>query len=202
MTEDEQITEILRREGWDKYTDRPSDRGGPTKWGITLKRWSEYIRAPATPAMIQAITEKEARAFYRTEYIDGPGFGKIKDVLLREIVVDIGVNSGTGTAAKWIQACAGVTVDGVIGPVSIAAINSQSPVALAVRISAARVRLYGRLTSTDPELKKLKASAKAAGLEGWDKLQAENTGGWCNRAAEFLEQISRRIDSDLKRNSP
>lgn len=194
MTEDEQITEILRREGWDKYTDRPSDRGGPTKWGITLKRWSEYIRAPATPAMIQAITEKQAREFYRTEYIDGPGFGKIKDTMLRELVVDIGVNSGTETAAKWLQACAGVKVDGAIGPISIAAVNSQSPLALFARMSAARVRLYGRLTSNDPELKKVKAA-------GWNTLQAENTAGWCNRAAEFLEQLARRINDDLKRST-
>lgn len=191
---DRLITEILRREG-DRYTNRPSDRGGPTKWGITLKRWSEYIGAPATPEMIQAITEKEARQFYQTEYIDGPGFGKIRDAMLREIVVDIGVNSGTETAARWLQACAGVKVDGDIGPITLAAVNSQPPVMLAVKMCSARVRHYGRITSNDPELKKAQAA-------GWNRLQAENTAGWCNRAADFLDEIARRVMNDEKRAHP
>ena len=53
---DDLITEIMKAEGWDKYTNDPADRGGPTKWGITLKAWSEYHGLDLTAEDIQAIT--------------------------------------------------------------------------------------------------------------------------------------------------
>ena len=37
MTTEQVITDILRREGWPKYTNRAADKGGPTKGGITLE---------------------------------------------------------------------------------------------------------------------------------------------------------------------
>ena len=42
MTDNEIVDEILRREGWPKYTNLAADRGGPTKGGITLGAWREY----------------------------------------------------------------------------------------------------------------------------------------------------------------
>lgn len=39
--------------------------------------------------------------------------------------MDIGVNNGTGRAAKWLQQECGVTADGVIGAVTIAAAASK-----------------------------------------------------------------------------
>nr|WP_222532573.1 glycosyl hydrolase 108 family protein [Azospirillum sp. 412522] len=40
------IDTILRREGWPRYTDRPSDRGGPTKGGITLATLTNWRKRP------------------------------------------------------------------------------------------------------------------------------------------------------------
>ena len=38
------IADVLRREG-SKFTDDPHDRGGPTRFGITVKALCEYRRA-------------------------------------------------------------------------------------------------------------------------------------------------------------
>jgi lysozyme family protein len=40
------------------------------------------------------------------------------------LVFDAAVNSGPGRAAKWLQACVGVDVDGDIGPKTLAAVNA------------------------------------------------------------------------------
>ena len=29
------IEDLIEREGGEKFTDHPSDRGGPTRWGVT-----------------------------------------------------------------------------------------------------------------------------------------------------------------------
>lgn len=189
--EHEVITGILRREGWDKYTNHPADKGGPTKWGITLQAWRDWKGDQSLgAAAVQAITEAEAREFYRVKYITGPRFNLINDAHLRELCIDAGVNHGPRHPTKWMQWAAEVPQDGVLGPVTLAAVNACAPLELFLWVCAFRVRLYGRLTSSDPELKR----ARAAGI----RLQAEFTAGWCNRAAEFLESAAREVESRHK----
>lgn len=162
----ELISEILRREG-EAFTNHPEDRGGPTKWGITQKAWSEYIDRYATAADIAAISETNARIFYQKEYVLKPNFDMIEDERLRELVIDCGVNHGTRRAAKWLQRAASVKQDGVVGPKTLEAVNMSSPTSLFLRLSAYRIKLYGKLVTKDP-------------------TQAKFAWGWNNRAAGFL----------------
>lgn len=168
------ITEIMVREGWDKYTNHPADRGGPTKWGITAKAWSAYIDRLATEDDIKDITEEEARDFYEEVYVLGPSFHKIINPHLRELVIDCGVNHGVRRGAKWVQRSVFVKQDGVIGPKTLAAINSRDPLEVYLEVIAYRVKLYGRLISKNHS-------------------QAVFAAGWNNRAAGFLEQAGDRI---------
>jgi lysozyme family protein len=180
MTAAQIIDGVLRREG-DRYTNHPADRGGPTRWGITLTAWREYKQDPSLQAAdVERITQAEAREFYAFVHIRKPRFDLVVDESLRELLIDAGVNHGVRQSVLWIQRAAGVTADGVLGPISLEAINAAAPLALFLEVAGARLRLYGLLTSRDPELKR----AKLAGI----RLQAENTAGWCNRLAEFLEQ--------------
>ena len=181
--------EILRREGWPAYTNLPADRGGPSKGGITLEAWREYTERPdATAAELAEVTEDQARAFYEFRHITAPRFDEIEDVHLRELVIDAGVHHGTRHAAKWLQWAADVKQDGRIGPVTLTAVNGADPGELYLWVCSFRLRLFGRLVSSDPELRR----AKAAGFN----LQAEFRAGWNNRVAEFLEAYARRIEAE------
>ena len=184
---DDIISGVLEREG-SKFTDDPADRGGPTKFGITLKSWREHIGNPfATANDLKVINEHQARSFYRTRYIIRPNFDRIENEHLQELVVDAGVHHGTRRAAKWLQRVAGVRQDGIIGDITLGAVNAVDPRSLYLRIVAYRMRLFGRLVSRDPEL----AKAREAGFN----LQAKFMSGWANRACDFLDAAAQRLDN-------
>ena len=171
MTIDAIIDGILAREGGGTYTNAPADRGGPTKYGITLKALGEYRDAPATAADVEALTEAEARAIYRRDYFVRPGFDKVADSALQVLLMDWGVNSGTGTAIKALQRLLGVPNDGVLGAQTLLALGGLDAAKLYRRLAAARVRFIGDLLHNDPS-------------------QLVYARGWLNRAADFVEAAS------------
>lgn len=166
------ITDILKAEGWDAYTNRPTDRGGPTKWGITLQAWRGYCKNwdSIDERDIQTITEADARKFYWSEHIKTPRFDQLP-LPLMPMVVDCGVHHGTQVAATWVQQAVGVRRDGIIGPKTLYAVNSANVLAVYQRVLASRFRLYGRLVTTDP-------------------IQAEYAHGWNNRGAKWLDYLA------------
>lgn len=182
MTENEIINEILKSEGG--YVNDPADRGGPTKYGITLPTLEAH-RGNAAGSLkaydILSLTEDEARDIYRQQYIRDPGFDGIHDPWVRSFIVDCGVLSGQSYASKLVQRAAGVTEDGVLGPVSMSAINGANPMHLRADILADRARFLGRIVSKN--------------LEDKDKDgvpdNTEMAYGWFNRFARFAESITR-----------
>lgn len=162
------IDEIIRREGR-SYTNRPSDRGGPTKFGVTQDTLSDWRGVEVSADDVKHLTESEAREIYATRYISGPHFDRIEDSALRGLVIDCGVNHGQARAAEWLQHAAKVPADGAVGPVTLAAVNGADSGRLYRRVLAQRARFYGRLVTDAP-------------------LQAENAAGWCARVAEFIEK--------------
>lgn len=172
------ITSVMRREGWDKYTNHPADRGGPTKWGITLKAWQEYRGdwTSVTAEDVKAITEPQARDFYEKLYVYGPRFNQLPEKIV-ELVVDCAVHHGQRRAAKWVQRAVGSRQDGAVGRKTIAAAYAENSDAIILRIIAYRTKLFGRLVTNDPS-------------------QAAFAAGWNNRAMKFAlilaDQLSTR----------
>jgi lysozyme family protein len=173
MTINEVITDVMIAEGWDKYTNHPADRGGPTKWGITLKAWQDYVGEPVTAVDIQAITEIEARAFYRRNYVMSPNFHLLPSPLM-ELVIDCGVNHGTRHASKWLQKAVGVAQDGNIGPRTITAVSAAPVLKTYLEVIALRIEIYGRLVTKSPD-------------------QAAFAGGWNARAAKWVRRLADHI---------
>ena len=185
MTDSAILDALLAREG-SEYTDRPNDRGGPTKYGITLATLSAWRGHPVTPEDVRDLTEGEARAIYRERYIDGPRFREIRDPLLREWVIDMGVNHGTTRASEWLQeAIGGVTVDGRVGAFTLGALAQRDPVAVLLRMVARRVEFYGEILSRNYR-------DRRAGRTTRD--ESENALGWLRRGVAPLRELAAGMD--------
>ena len=71
MTTEDIIDGIIKREGG--YVNNPADRGGPTKFGITLKTLKAWRGSPVTAWGVEGLGEDEAREIYESEYLVKPG---------------------------------------------------------------------------------------------------------------------------------
>jgi lysozyme family protein len=166
MTVDDIIDDIIRREGG--YGDRPADRGGPTKYGITQATLSVWRARPVTAKDVEELTVEEARRIYRTLYIDKPGFASLPEPL-RGLVVDTAVHSGVKTAVRLLQkALGGILVDGVLGQETFAAVQDANLSWLYRKMLAERIRYLGEVITVRP-------------------ANAEFAKGWMARIAEFVE---------------
>jgi lysozyme family protein len=180
------IDDLIRREG-DKYTDHPADRGGPTKYGITVATLQRYRRrthpgAIVNSADIEALTEGVARLIYLRDFVIEPGFDRLDDEGLRSFLVDAGVQHSPERAVRWLQQAVAVKVDGKLGPVTATKTNATNLRWLFAELVAVRCSFYGSLVTNDPRLQ----DAKDAGF----RLQAENAHGWANRLAEFIRETA------------
>ena len=121
------LTDILRHEGG--YVDHPADPGGATKMGITRKtlaRWrdiSPWWDLPKTE--VQNLGRDEAARIYRAGYWDACRAGELPTGV-DLAVFDFAVNSGPDRAVRCLQQVLGVAVDGLVGPITLAATNRSS----------------------------------------------------------------------------
>ena len=117
---------VLAHEGG--YVDHPSDPGGATNLGITRKtlaRWRQVSPWWALPkSAVRALGRAEAARIYRASYWDVCKAGKLPPGLDLALF-DFAVNSGPARAVRMLQGELGVRVDGVIGPLTLAAITRR-----------------------------------------------------------------------------
>lgn len=135
---------VLAREGWDAYTNTPGDKGGPTRWGVTLATLSAYRGHACTVLDVQTLGEAEALAIYRNRYwapIAGDSLPSGVDL----IVFDAAINQGPGRAVKFLQRGVLVPQDGVIGPQTLNAVSAADASALIDDIANARMAAYTAL---------------------------------------------------------
>ncbi len=155
----EQILDrILGHEGG--RTNHVADRGGLTNYGITrpvLAEWLEVEPDAVPDAMLDNLTAEDARRIYRDLFIEGPRFDEIRDAATRHLVVDMAVNHGRGRAGRMLQKAVNVVrgcslkCDGIVGPKTLSQVNGQAAGAAALyrKLTADRVRLYGRIIAAD-----------------------------------------------------
>lgn len=110
------------------YVNSATDRGGPTKYGITHKTLAAHRGVKSvTPAEVKAMKLEEAELIYRRSYWAQSG-GDLLPAGLDYMTFDFGVHSGPQTAVKKLQevlAAAGVykgKIDGHIGEETLQAI--------------------------------------------------------------------------------
>lgn len=111
------IAQEIQLEGGSKETNDPSDSGGRTKYGISEKAHPEAWADGD-------VTEQEATRIYQKEYLDACGISTIPDTSLTHQVANFGITSGPETSVRILQQLLHVTVDGKIGPKTVASIRA------------------------------------------------------------------------------
>lgn len=149
---EESLAHVLRYEGG--FVDNPSDPGGATNMGITRKtlaRWrriSPWWKLPKSE--VQTLKAAEAATIYRTLYWD-----RCRASLLAAgldfAVFDFAVNSGPFRAIQQLQAIAGTSQDGIVGPLTLGALRdkiAESGIGSVIRaLSKSRLLFLSRLSS-------------------------------------------------------
>ena len=132
------IDRVLSHEGG--YVNHPNDPGGETKYGIS-KRSYPHIDIPT-------LMRAQAVEIYRRDFWQRVSGDQLPGALAFQ-ALDAAVNHGIGTAVRWIQRAAGVADDGVIGPVTLAAVARASPADLVLLFNAERLDFYSKLSTFD-----------------------------------------------------
>jgi lysozyme family protein len=133
---------VLLHEGG--FVQHPRDPGGATKFGITRETLARFRGAPVSMEDVRSLTTAEAAAIYRRLYWD-PIRGDELPAGVDLAVFDFAVNSGPSRAVRTLQGALGVSQDGIIGPVTLAAARAADPVVLIRRLSRDRLRFLSRL---------------------------------------------------------
>lgn len=142
------LIRVLAHEGG--YVDHPLDPGGATNLGITRKTLAAWrgIRPwwKLPKSEVRALTRREAGRIYRARYWDSVCSDKLP-AGVDYAVFDFAVNSGVARAAKALQRAVGAKLDGIVGPMTLAAVARHHPKTVIRRLVARRMSFLQRLRS-------------------------------------------------------
>ncbi len=133
---DECFTKLIGNEGG--YVNDPRDAGGETKYGISKRSYPQLD--------IAALTLDQAKAIYRRDYWDRMhADGLPANVAMQ--VFDGAVHSGIETSLRWLQKAVGVAQDGVVGKITLSAINAMREDVLIRRYIGTRLEFMTQLST-------------------------------------------------------
>lgn len=148
---------ILRWEGG--FVNDPLDRGGATNKGITIGTFRSFYGKDATVEQLKSITDEQWLHIFKVGYWNPWKADEISNQSIANIVVDWAWASGPVTSIKQVQSILGVSVDGVVGPKTLSAVNSADQHALFSDIHASRLKFVEDIVRRNP--------TQARFLKGW-----------------------------------
>jgi len=165
MDIDLQIDRVIDREAG--YIDHPADRGGPTKYGITLKTLENWLGRACTAQDVQALGKSVAHEIYYSWYYIKPGINGLPG-LIQPLMLDMAVNHGRGRASQLLQQTLAAhgfdcgAADGKIGEKTVRAAGlatAQMGEGLIAALVEHRKIFYRAIARTDP--------SQQVFLKGW-----------------------------------
>lgn len=160
------FSEIIQTEGG--FVNDPDDHGGATKYGVTIDTLSDFIGHKATVADVQDMDLQTAKEIYFAFYWQPLLLDKITDEKISFFLFDQTVNRGKRHVIEDVQKIVGAKVDGIMGPVTIAAINTHEPKSLLMQIVKVAQLAYASIANSNPK-------------------QVKFLTGWIKRTQKFLE---------------
>ena len=156
------VTVILKHEGG--FSDHESDPGGATNFGISL-RWLRdqglYGDFDDDGDIdiddIKAITAETASRIYREKWWNKYHYDRFVDCDIATKVFDMSVNMGSNRAHRILQQSinnigGNLNIDGIIGPITVKAVNVDDKEMLLTEIRCEQKRFYLRLIAQRPSL--------------------------------------------------
>lgn len=165
----------LRKWEGSTYAEIPFDKGGPTNSGVTLATFQQFFGADKTKEDLKKMTQDQWRTVMKGGFWDKCKGDLIRNQSVAEIFVDWCINAGIGKI-KNVQKILRVDADGIVGPKTLAALNSCNQKVLHYRIKRARLEHYFSCVDGSREVD-IYSSNPTGNLSFID--------GWINRTADF-----------------
>lgn len=168
MYRDNIISNTIKQEGGVKFTQTPGDRGGATKFGITLSTLQK-VKPGATVTDVANLSEAQARQIYQTKYWDAGQIDKMP-IGVQDLVFDMSVEHGLGGSTIIVQRAlkdlgSNVSIDGKLGNNTLNAMQDFKPNLLRLSILQERKKWVEDIVKNDP--------SQAKFLSGWKKRIAD-----------------------------
>ncbi len=151
---------LIQNEGG--YVNDPNDLGGETNWGVTART----ARANGYYASMINMTRDDAFEIYYSAFWLRYQCDRLSPALAFQFF-DACVNHGFGNACRILQRAVGVADDGIIGRVTLAAINERDDSEAVILFTSERLRFYTKL-----------------------RAFSRYGRGWTNRVAENLQSAA------------
>ena len=129
---------LMQNEGG--YVNHPRDPGGETMYGVTKR----VAVAHGYKGSMRQLPMSFAMTIAKASYWDAASCNDF-DRLVAVQLFDASYNHGPRNAIKFLQRAAGVAADGIIGPVTIAAVNALSPSVVVLKFLAKRLDFFTRI---------------------------------------------------------
>ena len=140
---------VLKHEG-SAYTETPGDRGGATRFGITIPTLVDYDGKPHDKEDIRALTLRDAKNVYLKQFWTPMCLQQIHDQRLANIIMDQAVLNGKKPVTLRLQKIVGTAPDGAMGPNTTAACNSMNTNNVILAFLAAQTQFYTTLVVNNP----------------------------------------------------
>ena len=128
------------------YVHHALDPGGRTNLGVTQRVWEDYVGHSVDEQAMRKLTKEMVAPLYRKQYWDAVHGDKLPcgaDYL----AFDFAVNAGAFRSIKTIQRALKITADGVIGPVTVKAIQDTNAEDFINNFTDAKESFYRSLTN-------------------------------------------------------
>lgn len=170
------LDDVLRHEGG--FVDHPSDPGGATNRGITLTTYRRWLKPDATVHHLRRISDAEVKHIYRVAFWNAVRASEMPSGV-DYALFDWAVLAGPLRAAKHLQIAVDVDDDGIIGPVTMAAVDLSIDWLTIMELTSQRL-LYLTTRSHWPTFSR----------------------GWTRRAVQVMLEATGLLDPSEKNTPP
>jgi len=152
------------------YVNHPSDPGGATNFGVSLRTLKTLKDSDGDGWLdgdldrdgdvdiddIKAMTPEQAKEFYFDRFWTRYKYSLIQNQLIADKLLSFSVHMGPGRAHRIIQTATEyhrpIAIDGILGTKSFAAINTIGPERILVELKHEAARFYRSLIADNSEL--------------------------------------------------